>query len=920
VEFRDRRYIIGIDLGTTNCALSFVDMEKGDNPPKIRSFSIPQLVAAGEVGRTKVLPSFLYLPGKYDVNRAELALPWEPEPENVVGAFAREQGAGVPGRLVASAKSWLCHSQVDRTAPILPWAADPGVEKLSPVEATAAYLAHLRAAWNHSVGGDDDLFLENQNVVVTVPASFDQVARDFTVEAARMAGIPEITLLEEPLAAFYSWLMFHEKNWQQHVSPGELILAVDVGGGTSDFTLITLREVDGHPRFERIAVGDHLILGGDNMDLALARATEAKMKKGRSSSLSADRWQALTHQCRMAKEAILSGGEDSRKVTLLGGGGKLIAGTLSASLDRETVEKVILDGFFALVDPSSPGPSMAKAGMSEFGLPYEADAVVNRHVCRFLERHAGDVKQFTGKDRAYPDLVLFNGGALKPAKVQDRIREGIRHWFSAGEKPRVLKNPDLDLAVSRGAAYYGLVKAGIGVRVGSGSARGYYLALGSEQGKTPQKAICLMERGVEEGTEIPLAGHDFTVLANQPVSFAVYSSSFRSGDKAGDIVTIDDTLTLLPPIRTVIRFGKKARRTAIPVRVKAHYTELGALALWCQSRNTDHQWRLNFQVRGADQALAVADDQVFEEEEVHAALALVREVYGKNGSLPPEKLVKALVGALSRPKEKWPLGFIRRLCDELLKHVDDRAKSAQHEARWLNLTGFCLRPGFGEAIDEHRVRTVWPLFQKGPAFGKDAQVRLEWWVLWRRIAGGLSAGHQRQVFQELSPMLRPKKNAFKKIPAQELLEMWMLLANLERISAKDKAAMGSHLLGGINPKKAKPQLLWALSRLGARTLLYGPQDRVIPAAEAEKWVRRLMEMEWKMPRPAAQAVAQMARLTSDRKRDLSPEARKTAAAWLAAVEAGEDLVRMVNEVVTVDRQEEDAMFGESLPAGILLHG
>ncbi|MBU2488229.1 MAG: hsp70 family protein [Proteobacteria bacterium] len=923
MELRERRFLIGIDLGTTNSALSWVDLEKDSGKNRIHVLPVPQLVGGGEVGQSNVLPSFLYLPGKYDVNRAELALPWDLEPATVAGILAREQGSRVPGRLVASAKSWLCHSQVDRTAPILPWAADQGVDKLSPVAATAAYLAHLRAAWNHFQGEDEDLFLENQNVIITVPASFDQVARDFTVEAARVAGIPEITLLEEPLAAFYSWLVFHENDWDRHVSPGELILAVDVGGGTSDFTLITLRDVDGHPRFERIAVGDHLILGGDNIDLALARQTEARMKKGQTFSLNANRWQALCHQCRMAKETILSGQADSYTVTLMGEGGRLIAGTLSAVLDREEIETAILEGFFPLVEASDPGPAAQKAGITEFGLPYAQDAVINRHICRFLERHAADVKEFLGREVPYPDLILFNGGALKPGIIQNRIREGIRHWFHADAQPRVLENPDLDLAVSRGAAYYGLVKAGKGVRVGSGSARGYYLALGGpEAGGKPEKAICLMERGVEEGSRIPLEDREFTVLANQPVSFTVYSSSFRSGDRSGDIIDIDDTLTLLPPIRTVIQFGKKAGQTAIPVNLEAHYTELGTLALWCRSRNTDHQWRLSFQLRDADLALDVADDQVFEEETVHKARELIRGVYkaGDSAVVAPERLANALADVLETPRGKWPLGLIRRLGEDLLEVTDGRRLSADHEARWLNLTGFCLRPGFGEAIDEHRIKTLWPLFQKGPAFGKNPQVRMEWWVLWRRVAGGLSAGHQRQVLQELSSMLRPKKSVTTKIPAHESVEMWMLLANLERLSVKDKTVFGRHLLKELNPKKSPAQLLWSLSRLGARGLLYGPLDRVIPAQEAQEWVSRVMKSDWKNAKPAAQAVAHMARRTGDRKRDLEDVFLNRVADWLSTWDFATEWKRMVSEVIPMDRRDEDAMFGEALPSGIILHG
>ena len=917
----ERPFIVGIDLGTTNSALSYVDMGAAPQNRKISLFSVPQLSAPGEVARGKVLPSFLYLPGTYDVTAESVVLPWPHEKDRFAGLYAREQGSRVPARLVASAKSWLCHGQVDRRAPILPWGGDAGVGKLSPVAASAAYLKHLKDAWNHWAG-DDEKRLENQEVIVTVPASFDEVARDLTVEAAKIAGIGEVTLIEEPLAAFYSWLVFHEKDWDRHVLPGELICVVDVGGGTSDFSLITLRETEGSPRFERIAVGDHLILGGDNMDLALARHAETLMGKS-GARLSANRWQALCHQCRMAKEALLSGEADERVVTLMGEGGKLIGGTLSARLSREAVEGIILDGFFPLVTPDSAPPEDArKSGITEFGLPYAKDAAVTRHLCRFIERHAGDVKKILGRENPMPDLVLYNGGALKPDKLKERIREAVQHWFKAPSPPRVLENPDLDLAVSRGAAYYGLVKAGHGVRVGSGSPRGYYLEIASEKnGDGAKKALCLMERGVEEGTLLELSGRDFEVLANQPVSFTVYSSSFRSGDKSGDLIDVDDTLTLLPPINTVIQFGKKAGETAIPVRVSAHYTEMGTLALWCRSLVSDHKWRLQVQTRlsGASPA-AVSEDRVFEEEKVEKALALIRAVFVENSRAPgPERLANALVEACETPRERWPLSFLRRMADALLEAAGGRAISPEHEARWENLAGFCLRPGFGDSLDEHRVRSLWALYKKGPIAAKSPQARLEWWVLWRRIAGGLSAGHQRQVLQDLAPILRPKKAGERaKLSPEEENELWMLTANLERLLVKDKVDFGRTLLNRLEPKKATPKLFWAISRMGARDLLYGPLDRVIPPDEAARWIDSLLAKSWPKPRPLGLALSQLARKTGDRKRDLDPAVSARVLAFLAPFDWAPPLSRLVSEVTAVDRDEESSRFGESLPAGLVL--
>ena len=548
----DKHYIIGIDLGTTNSAVSYVELQT-PGERRIRIFRIPQMTGAGEFSRLPVLPSFLYIPGTYDIAKEAIAIPWNTDDDTFVGAFARDHGAKVPARLVSSAKSWLCHSNVDRKARILPWGSDDEVFKVSPVQATAAYLKHVRNAWNNEKGDEPDLYLENQILVITVPASFDEVAREMTLEAASLAGLSHVTLLEEPLAAFYNWLIRHEHHWGDFVKPDELILVCDVGGGTTDFTLITLREADGSPRFERIAVGDHLILGGDNIDLALARHIETNLSKKRL-SLSGDRWKTLCHECRQSKESILDGEIDSKRITIMGEGGKLIGGTLSATLTRKDVEETILEGFFPLARAQSDPRDVDRKGITEFGLPYAQDPAVTRHLGRFLERHREDIATILHKDRCAPDLILFNGGSLKSEVVQERIRAAIRHWFDLDEDadlPRILENPEPDLSVALGASYYGLVKIGEGVRVGSGSARSVYLGVQAHGSEGPvaskeRKALCLVERGLDEGSHIELTDKKFEVLANQPVSFDLYSSSFRSGDRCGELVSVDDSLTPLP--------------------------------------------------------------------------------------------------------------------------------------------------------------------------------------------------------------------------------------------------------------------------------------------------------------------------------------------------------------------------------------
>ncbi len=922
MDVEDIKFIIGIDLGTTNSAVSYVDLNvERSNKTRIKLFKVPQLTGPGELTPLPTLPSFCYIPGKYDLAEDSIRLPWRSDELNFVGTFARDHGAKIPSRLVSSAKSWLCHKNADRRSKILPWGSGDEVSKMSPVQATASYLKHIRLAWNSTKGDEDELYLENQMIILTVPASFDEVARDLTIEAASLAGLANVTLLEEPLAAFYSWMIIHEKNWQDFIKPGELVMICDVGGGTTDFTLITLRETEGTPRFERIAVGDHLILGGDNIDLAIARHIEKKFQG--TTRLTTDRWKTLCHLCRQAKETILNKDKENETITMVGEGSSLIGGTLTATLDRSDLEKIVLEGFFPVINKDdSVAGSCTRKGISEFGLPYEAEPAITRHIGLFLEKHKEDVFTFLDKS-PFPDLVLFNGGSLKADVVQQRIQESIRHWFGNEDSrsPEILENPDPDLSVALGAAYYGLVKLGKGVRVGSGSARSYYLGFSRKNGaaKNRKSAICLVERGLDEGTRIQLSDQKFVVLANQPVSFDLYSSTFRSGDKTGDMIPIDDTLSFLPPIQTVIQFGQKGVKTELPVQIEAEFTELGVLALWCRSLSSPHRWRLQFQLRDAAGTPDVADTEVFESSIVNAAVSDIQTAFSKNSdSGVLAKLTKTIAKTVHRQKEKWPLGLIRRMGDELLDRINARQYSAAHEIRWLNLTGYCLRPGFGDGLDEQRIKILWRIYKHGICFKKNAQVKNEWWVLWRRVAGGMASGKQRQFIQDIRPIIMSRKGTKVKISAQERIELWMAVANMERLTVRDKIEFGRVLLKELNPKKVKPQLLWAISRIGARELLYGPVDRVVPPDEIKHWILMLMDGELGSAKMVGAAISQMARKTGDRMRDLAPEHLEQVRGWLKKHQLIEES-EIVTEIKPMSSHDESAVFGESLPSGIVLH-
>ncbi|HNR13270.1 MAG TPA: Hsp70 family protein [Thermodesulfobacteriota bacterium] len=924
------RFLIGIDLGTTNSAVAFIDTQVGTRKSEIQLLPIPQIVYPERVESKTILPSFLYLPGPYDLPREQLVLPWNSNPDRVAGIFAREHGSLVPGRLVSSAKSWLCHGGVDRTARILPWGAPAEVEKISPVDASAAYLRHMRDAWNHAQQekGEKNWF-EEQDIVLTVPASFDEVARELTLEAAQKAGLPHVTLLEEPLAAFYAWLRSHETDWSKLVQPQQVILVCDVGGGTTDFSLITLVTENEKLRFRRIAVGEHLLLGGDNIDATLARRIESRIL-GRPGKLDSARWHTLCHLCRAAKEEILSREDVSEKtIALMGRGTKLIGGTLQARLSRPEVEQVVLEDFFSVIDLNeASGEVSRRTGLSEWGLPYAADPCVTRHLARFLQSHAAE----TNTELARPDLILFNGGALIPRMIRDRIGTIVSRWFSSRDglawRPAVLENESLELAVARGAAYYGWVRRGFGIRVGAGMPRSYYIKVAPPSEATPSNektfsGLCVIERNMEEGETVTVE-RTFDAWANRPVAFDLYTSSVRMNDRAGEMYRLnEDQLHALPPVRTVLRFGKKTGATTVPVRLQAQLTEVGTLSLWCESRTTPHRWQLHFDLRKGHPS--GEEEVVMEEETLSAAAELLSRTFTPpiRKDDDPESILKRLTELLGMKKERWPLQASRHLAEILISAKDGRRLGPQYEARWLNLTGFLLRPGFGHPLDGWKIKEVWKIFPQGLYAANDAQCKAEWWILWRRIAGGLETGHQLTIFDRLRPyVLRQASGKAGKgklrVEPQELMEMWMAAASFERLPIEIKQELGDTLLASIKGKKAGKLELWCLSRLGARMPFYGPLNRVVPKEVVSVWIEKLLDLEVKNPQPVAAALSQMARLCNDRQRDLDERLIQRILDRLAQFEGKQRYQELLIHPTETAEDEKTEIFGESLPPGLVL--
>ncbi|QOT78800.1 Hsp70 family protein [Cupriavidus basilensis] len=613
----DPRYSIGIDLGTTHCALSYVDLTASDGEKTTQGvLPITQLTAPGAIEDCDLLPSFMYLPHPSELAPGDLALPWNAARDFAVGELARSRGAATPIRLVSSAKSWLCHPGVDRRAAILPNDAPAEVPRVSPLETSVRYLSHLREAWDHA---HPDAPFGEQDITVTIPASFDPAARELTAEAAEAAGYARMTLLEEPQAALYSWIQKSGGQWRKEVKVGDIILVVDVGGGTTDLSLIAVIEREGNLELHRVAVGEHILLGGDNMDLALAHVVARKLA---AQGTQADPWQlrALTYACRGAKETLLSNpATDAVPLVVPSRGSKLIGGSIRTELTRAELTQIILEGFFPQVDGSARPVSRARAGLTQLGLPYAQDPAITRHLAAFLGRQVAALAEMEGLAGApaqgatflHPTAVLFNGGVFKSALLVERILQTLNGWLAAeGAAPaRLLGGADLDLAVARGAAYYGYVRRGKGVRIRGGTARAYYIAVESAMPaipgfETPIQALCVAPFGMEEGTEAPLPEQEFGLVVGEPVHFRFFGSSVRRQDQVGtlldfwgpeDLQELDEIQATLPP-------EGRTPGEVVPVKLHARITEAGTLELEAVPRGTGERWKVEFDVRGGANA------------------------------------------------------------------------------------------------------------------------------------------------------------------------------------------------------------------------------------------------------------------------------------------------------------------------------
>ncbi|MCC6591089.1 MAG: hsp70 family protein [Bryobacterales bacterium] len=876
---------LGIDLGTTNSALAFIreeEAERADFPP-VHVLDIPQPVSEGVIQPQRTLPSFLFLS----------------EP-SIVGVYAREQGALTPTKLVHSAKSWLSNPNVDRTAKVLPWDAPEGGRVLSPVDASARYIQTMREAWERSSGQS----VAEHPVVLTVPASFDEEARELTVAAANQAGIEKLTLLEEPAAAFYSWIANHLAQSRKQLFDGQLVLVCDVGGGTSDFTLIRVSRQGDKVDFTRTAVGRHLLLGGDNLDLTLAWLAESKL----NTQLSVRQRTALRRQCAAVKERMLADATIQKlPITVLGAGRSLIGGTLRTEITREEALELALDGFVPFCEKTDRPQKEEMSPFSELGLPYESDPGVTRHLAAFLDGAGG----------AMPDAILFNGGFFIPDVLRNRVTEVIERWN--GKKPLVLENRDLDLAVAVGAAYYNYVRStGAGLVVQGGLPRSYYVEL--ESGKDTIRAVTIVPRGTQEGSQLSLDVAGLQLVANKPVTFRLYSSLTRLEDKTGDIIEIpkaeieSGSIHRHAPLNAVIRFGKPGQERMVPVKLGARLTEVGTLEIWADSQVSEHRWRLQFELRKqvANVEAKVKPAAMIGDEALVEAEQLVRATF-QHGTLEPEALPSRLESALALGRNSWPLAAIRRLADVFLELQDGRKRAAAYEARWLNLASLCLRPGFGFPGDEYRIEQARRIFASGLVFANAVENESQWWIFWGRVAGGLNRNQQGDIYQRLSGTLLPRKSQKARVNTSLLREMWRCAASLELLPNGTRTELGEALVAKVKQKDIRDSDLWCIGRLGARELFYGPVNQVLPAATVSRWVEALAPLP-----QAAETIALLARRTGDAYRDLPPA---TVAIARRAVESHKDsarLVAMLEGKGARDTESLSRIFGEELPSGLVL--
>ncbi|GEM74508.1 Hsp70 family protein [Vibrio sagamiensis] len=934
------RFLVGIDLGTTNTVVAYCELTNNLSQSNVSIFEIDQLIGPGEVVRKPLLPSFRYHPAKEQVSPSDLTLPWENQPVKgdiqhvIIGEWARELGAKVEGRQVYSAKSWLSHNAVDRHSAILPWASAQDVEKVSPIVASSSYLNHIRQAWNYRNPSNK---LEDQEVVITVPASFDETARQYTLDAAELAGLRNIVLLEEPQAVCYDWYTRHQNSANQDLINNPLILVCDVGGGTTDLSLIEARFTDqdksngNNLALNRIGVGEHLMLGGDNLDLALAHLAESRFDHNKK--LTAANLTKLIQQTRSAKEKLLAiHSPNEVKITMLGSGSKLLSSTKSITLFKDEVHQIALDGFFPL-SKFNELPSRRRSAVVEFGLPFASDPAVSKHIAEFLNQHQQVSRAALGIENneqdAIPVALLLNGGVFNSELITERMTELLSSW--RGEPITILDNPHPNLSVAFGAVAFAKARHGSHLKIGGGSARSYFLHL-QQKSQSPQ-ALCLLAKGTEEGHEIRLSGRRFSLTLGEPVRFNLLTSIHDTLNqstpiKNGEMFNVEpDLFTPLPPYITTLEGEglqlEANQKERVEVQLACKLTEVGTLNMECVSTLDDNKrWKLEFEVRNQE----LDEHDTFQlPPRLSECKALISRLYSGNKKSAETSEIKTLTKSLEKKlgkRDEWDFVTLRQLFDAFAQGRKRRRRSEPHEKNWLRLTGFTLRPGFGDPTDSWRIEQIWPLYQQNIQF-KNHQGWTDWWVFWRRIAGGLSQEQQETILADIAKYLHPgaMKNPQSAKFAQDMgyESMVRLSASLEHLEVEDKTLLVTWFLSkAMNTSQFLQAHWWAIGRLASRTPLYGSQHNIIPREQVEQWLPNILEQNWQKEPMIGFAAVMICRKTGDRHCDIADDLREIVLQKLKQSKVPDSWISMVREVKVLSQHDSKRIFGDTLPSGLTL--
>ncbi|SHO59034.1 Hsp70 family protein [Vibrio quintilis] len=924
------KYLVGIDLGTTNTVVAFCECGSDLSQCPIQLFPVDQLVGPGEVARRPTLPSFRFHPPAGQAPTSDFTLPWESQAVEgdstniVIGEWARTLGSQVEGRQISSAKSWLSHPSVDRNEAILPWASAEETLKVSPVTASASYLNHIRQCWNYHYPADR---LEAQDIVITVPASFDESARKLTLEAAALAGLSGVKLLEEPQAACYDWYTRHQDTVESQLRDTPVVLVCDVGGGTTDLSLITADFSDDGLKLNRVGVGEHLMLGGDNIDLSLAHQAEQTFRH--QQKLNAARLNKLIQQTRHTKELLLAANApESAKITLLGSGSRLMGGTKSIALSKTQVHQIALDGFFPETS-FDEHPLQRKRAVVEFGLPYASDPAITKHIAAFLHQHEQITCQ--ADQSMVPVGVLLNGGVFNSELIQQRLLKVLSGW--SGQDVQLMDNPHPDLAVALGAVAYLKACRGSQLKIGGGAARSYFLHL--ENKNKPNQAICLLAKGTDESQEIRLSSRRFALTLGEPVRFSLLTTPHdrlrgQEAIRNGMLTTVDpDDFSPLPPyIASLERLNDQEKLAAnqkarVEVFLSSQLTPVGTLKIECVKTDDEQQrWQLEFEVR--HQKAAETADKIASPE-AEKAKDLITRLYSGNKNSAEQKEINSLNKSLERllgKRETWDSSVSRDLFDTLAQGRKRRRRSEQHEKNWFRLAGYTLRPGFGDPVDSWRIEQIWPLFQQSIQF-KNHQGWSDWWVFWRRISGGLDQEQQESILAEIAKYIHPGAvNNLKQSQSSQdrgYEAMVRLAASLEHLETEDKILLTRWFLKRATSQTQHSQAhWWAVGRLTSRVLMYGSQHKVIPREQAEQWLPELLSQDWKQDTMAGFAAVMMCRKTGDRSLDIAESFRTEVTKKLQQSKAAESWLRLVSEVSQLDENDSKRIFGDTLPTGLHL--